>query len=167
MTGWAAAGLVAVAACVSVAGCGSGAAKPVAARPAPPASASASPTGKPPVDGPSAPATAQPATAQPAAAASGAASAPCQDALTAEQVLEASQGKDKGNPGALDQDFTTFANRLAADAQKEANPSAAQAMTNLSNDYTDLVESQTGTAQLPDMTTLQNDGTAFDQACGG
>jgi hypothetical protein len=85
----------------------------------------------------------------------------------AEQVLETSQGKDKGNPGALDQDFTTFANRLAADAQKEANPTAAQAMTNLSNDYTDLVESQTGAAQLPDMTTLQNDGTAFDQACRG
>jgi hypothetical protein len=48
-----------------------------------------------------------------------------------------------------------------------SRPTAAQAMTNLSNDYTDLVESQTGAAELPDMTTVQADGAAFDRACGG
>ena len=79
--------------------------------------------------------------------------------------MQSSQGKDKNNQTALDQDFTSFANRLSADAQQEARPTAAQAMTNLANDYTDLVESQTGGAQLPDMTTVENDGAAFDSAC--
>jgi hypothetical protein len=38
-------------------------------------------------------------------------------------------------------------------------------MTPLPNDYTTLVESQSGAAQLPDMSTVQSDGTAFDKAC--
>ena len=38
-------------------------------------------------------------------------------------------------------------------------------MTALANDYTALVESQSGAAQLPDMSTVQNDGAAFDKAC--
>jgi hypothetical protein len=152
-----------VAACASVAACGS-AVQPVAAAHAAATSASASPTGKLPVDGPSAAGTATP---QPSATASGAVDAACKDALQAEQVLQASQGKDNGNRSALDNDFTTFANRLAADAQKEPNSTAAQAMTSLSNDYTDLVGSQTGAAQLPDVATVQADGVAFDHACAG
>jgi hypothetical protein len=152
---------------VSVAACGSGAATPVAAEhTATPASAS--PTGKRPVDGPSVPASAAPnATATPAATRTGsaAASAPCRDAVQAEQALQASQARDQSNRSALDQDFTAFANRLAADAQKETDPATAEAMTNLSTDYTDLVESQTGGAELPAMTTVQDDGTAFEQAC--
>jgi hypothetical protein len=89
----------------------------------------------------------------------------CADALKAERTLQASQSRDKNNEAALDQDFTNFANRLSADAQREVRPAAAQAMTNLANDYNDLVESQSGGAQLPDMTTVENDGTAFDRAC--
>ena len=152
-------GLMVVAVCACMAACGSGAAQ----QGAPATPASASPTGKLPVDGPSAAGPATPRTATAGAAADAA----CRDALQAEQALQASQGKDESNRGALDQDFTTFANRLAADAQKETNPTAAQAMTSLSNDYTDLVESQTGGAQLPGMTTVQDDGAAFDQACEG
>jgi hypothetical protein len=163
----AAAGFVVLAACATVAACGSGAATPVAAEHAA-TSASASPTAKRPVDGPSVAASATPsaaATGTAAAAASAGASAPCRDAVLAEQVLQASQAKDQSNRSALDRDFTAFANRLAADAQKETDPATAQAMTNLSNDYTDLVESQTGGAQLPAMTTVQADGTAFERAC--
>jgi hypothetical protein len=167
ITGRVAAGLVVLAACASVAACGSGAATPVAAEHAA-TSASASPTAKRPVDGPSVPAPAAPsatATGTGAAAAGAAASAPCRDAVQAEQSLQVSQAKDQSNRSALDQDFTAFANRLAADAQKETDPAAAQAMTNLSNDYTDLVESQTGGAELPAMTTVQADGTAFERDC--
>ena len=167
----AAAGLVVLAACVSVAACGSGAATPVAAEHAA-TPASASPTGKRPVDGPSVPASATPtgtatatATGTATGAGSAAASAPCRDAVQAEQSLQASQAKDQSNRSALDQDFTAFANRLTADAQKETDPATAEAMNNLSNDYTDLVESQTGGAELPAMTTVQADGTAFERDC--
>jgi hypothetical protein len=168
ITGRVAAGLVVLAACASVVACGSGAATPVAAEHAASASASASPTGKRPVDGPSVPASAAPsatATATATGTGAAAASAPCRDAVQAEQSLQVSQAKDQSNRSALDQDFTAFANRLAADAQQETDPAAAQAMTNLSNDYTDLVESQTGGAQLPAMTTVQADGTAFERDC--
>jgi hypothetical protein len=89
----------------------------------------------------------------------------CTDARSAERALQASQGKDKNNQAALDRDFTSFANRLSADAQRATSPAAAQAMANLANDYNDLVQSQTGGAQLPDMTTVENDGAAFDRAC--
>jgi hypothetical protein len=164
----AAPGLVVLAACASVVACGSGAATPVAAGHAASASASASPTGNRPVDGPSVPASVTPsatAAGSATAAAGAAAGAPCRDAVQAEQALQTSQAKDQSNRSALDQDFTAFANRLAADAQKETDPAAAQAMTNLSNDYTDLVESQTGGAELPAMTTVQADGTAFERDC--
>jgi hypothetical protein len=89
----------------------------------------------------------------------------CADALKAEQILQAGQGKDQGDESALDQDFTNFANALSAAAQKETNPARAKAMTALANDYNALVESQSGAAQLPDMSTVENDGTAFSKAC--
>jgi hypothetical protein len=38
-------------------------------------------------------------------------------------------------------------------------------MTALATDYTDLVESQSGAAQRPDMNTVEVDGTAFEKAC--
>src|ERR1700728_1964898 len=111
ITGRVAGGPVVLAACASVVACGSGAATPVAAEHAASASASASPTGKRPVDGPSVPASAAPsATATGTGAA--AASAPCRDAVQAEQSLQVSQAKDQSNRSALDQDFTAFANRL-------------------------------------------------------
>jgi len=89
----------------------------------------------------------------------------CVAALKAEQTLQARQGKDQNNESALDKDFTNFANALSAAAQEEKHPATAKAMTALANDYTDLVESQSGAAQLPDMSTVQNDGAAFDKAC--
>lgn len=89
----------------------------------------------------------------------------CAAALMAEQALRARQGKDQGNESVLDQDFTSFSNALYAAAQQEAHPAVAKAMTALANDYTDLVQSQSGAAQLPDMSTVENDGTAFDKAC--
>jgi hypothetical protein len=91
----------------------------------------------------------------------------CVAALKAEQTLRTRQGKDQDNESALDQDFTNFASALSAAAQQEKRPSTAKAMTALANDYTDLVESQSGVANLPDMNTVQNDGTAFDKACSG
>lgn len=119
-------------------------------------------------------ASASPATAS--ATASGArASAPvngpfgpdaaCVAALRAEQTLQGRQLKDENSPPALEQDFTNFASALSADAQHEKRPAAAKAMAALSSDYTALVESQSGGAQLPDVSTVQNDGTAFDKAC--
>jgi hypothetical protein len=89
----------------------------------------------------------------------------CAAALKAEQILRARQDKDQDNESALDQDFTNFANALSAAAQHETNPAAAKAMTALASDYNDLVESQSGAAELPDMTTVQNDGATFDKAC--
>ena len=111
----------------------------------------------------------------PAAATVGRASAPvfgppgpdpaCAAALKAEQILRARQAKDQGNESALDQDFTSFANALGAAAQQETHPAAAKAMTALASDYNDLVASQSGAADLPDMNTVENDGAAFDKAC--
>jgi hypothetical protein len=89
----------------------------------------------------------------------------CAAALKAEQTLQARQGKDQDNESALDQDFTNFANALSAAAQHETHPATAKAMTALANDYNAMVESQSGAEQLPDMNTVQNDGTAFDKAC--
>ena len=89
----------------------------------------------------------------------------CVAALRAEQTLQGRQGKDQDNESALDQDFTNFANALNAAAQQESHPATAKAMTTLADDYTDLVQSQTGAAQLPDMSTVQSDGAAFDKAC--
>jgi hypothetical protein len=89
----------------------------------------------------------------------------CVAALKAEQTLGTRQDKDQDNESALDQDFTNFANALSAAAQQETHPATAKTMTALATDYTDLVESQSGAAQLPDMTTVEADGTAFEKAC--
>jgi hypothetical protein len=89
----------------------------------------------------------------------------CVAAKKAEQTLQSRQGKDQDNESALDQDFTNFANALSDAAQREKHPATAQAMTALANDYNDLVESQSGAAQLPDMSQVQQDGAAFDKAC--
>lgn len=91
--------------------------------------------------------------------------AACGTALKAEQTLRKRQGKDQQSESAIDQDFMNFANALTAAAQREKRPATAQAMTALASDYTDLVESQSGAAQLPSISTLQNAGTAFDKAC--
>jgi hypothetical protein len=91
--------------------------------------------------------------------------AACAAAEQAEQTLQSRQGKDQNNETALDQDFTNFANALSAAAQEEKHPTVAQAMTSLANDYNALVESQSGGAQLPDMSQVQSDGEAFDKAC--
>jgi hypothetical protein len=89
----------------------------------------------------------------------------CAAALKAEQTLRTRQGKDQSDESALDQDFMNFAGTLSASAQRETHPAKAKAMSALANDYTDLVESQSGAAQLPDMSTVQSDGAAFDKAC--
>jgi hypothetical protein len=89
----------------------------------------------------------------------------CAAALKAEQILQTRQDKDQDNESALDQDFTNFANALSAAAQQETHPAAAKAMTALASDYNDLVESQSGAADLPDMNTVENDGAAFNKAC--
>jgi hypothetical protein len=91
--------------------------------------------------------------------------AACADAVRAERALRVSQDKDRSDPSALGADFTAFASRLGADAQKETDPAAARAMTRLANDYTSLVESGTGGAELPAMSTVEHDGTAFGRAC--
>jgi TetR/AcrR family transcriptional regulator, transcriptional repressor for nem operon len=131
---------------IGVGGCASAAAGPASPGHAAPATSAAARTSAP-VVGPVGP--------DPA----------CVAALKAEQTLQTRQGKDQSNESALDQDFTNFANALSAAAQQEKRPATASAMTALSNDYTDLVASQSGAAQLPDMNTVQNDGTAFDKAC--
>ena len=89
----------------------------------------------------------------------------CVAALKAEQTLQARQDKDQANETALDRDFTNFANALSAAAQHETHPATAKAITALANDYNALVQSQSGAEQLPDMNTVENDGTAFDKAC--
>lgn len=89
----------------------------------------------------------------------------CAAALKAEQTLRARQGKDQGSESAIDRDFTNFANALNAAAQQETHPATAKAMTALANDYTALVQSQSGAVPLPDMSTVQSDGAAFDKAC--
>jgi hypothetical protein len=89
----------------------------------------------------------------------------CATALKAEQTLRTRQGRDQASQSALDRDFTNFANALSTAAQQERHPATATAMTALASDYTALVESQSGAAELPDMSTVENDGTAFDKAC--
>ena len=89
----------------------------------------------------------------------------CAAAENAEQTLQSRQGKDQNDESALDQDFMNFAAALSAAAQSEKRPAAARAMTALANDYTALVESQSGAAQLPSVSQIQKDGAAFDKAC--
>jgi hypothetical protein len=89
----------------------------------------------------------------------------CVAARKAEQTMATRQSKDQDNQTALDQDFMNFANALSAAAQQETHTATAKAMTALATDYTDLVESQSGEAQLPDMSTVEADGTAFGKAC--
>ena len=132
----------AVAGCAAAGGGTPAAATPAAATP-PPATTRATT----PVDGPPA--------LDPA----------CAAAQNAEQTLQSRQGRDRGNESALDQDFMNFAAALSAAAQREKRPAAARAMTALANDYTALVESQSGAAQLPGPSQVQQDGAAFDKAC--
>jgi hypothetical protein len=124
------------------------------------AAATATPAATPATTRPAATGTAAPVYGPPSR------DAACTAADKAEQTLEARQGKDQNNESALDQDFTNFANALSAAAQQEKHASTAQAMTTLANDYNVLVESQSGAAQLPDMSQVQSDGAAFDKACG-
>ena len=114
-----------------------------------------------------APAANRPAATRAAAPAYGPAApdAACVAAKDAEQTLQSRQGKDQGSESALDQDLTNFASALRDAAQREKRPATAQAMTALAGDYTALVESQSGAAQLPAMSQVQNDGAAFDKAC--
>jgi len=115
------------------------------------------------------------ASARPAASAAAQTSAPfygpsapdpaCVAARKAAQVMQARQGKDQSSQSAIDQDFTDFASALNAAAQHEARPAVAKVMTALANDYTALVDSQTGAVPLPSMSTVQSDGAAFDKAC--
>jgi hypothetical protein len=79
--------------------------------------------------------------------------------------MQARQGKDQNSQSAIDKDFTDFASALNAAAQHETHPAVAKVMTALADDYTALVESQSGAVPLPSMATVQNDGTAFDKAC--
>ena len=89
----------------------------------------------------------------------------CAAARKAEQTLQARQGKDQSSESAIDQDFTNFAQALNTAARQEKHPAVANAMTALADDYTALVESQSGAAPLPSMSAMQNDGAAFDKAC--
>jgi hypothetical protein len=90
----------------------------------------------------------------------------CVAARKAAQVLQARQGKDQqSSQSAIDKDFTDFASALNAAAQHETRPAVAKVMTALADDYTALVESQSGAVPLPSMSTVQNDGAAFNKAC--
>ena len=91
--------------------------------------------------------------------------AACLAARTAEQTLQARQGRDQGSQSAIDRDFTNFASALNAAARQATDPATARAMTALADDYTALVASQSGAAQLPSVATMQSDGTAFEAAC--
>jgi hypothetical protein len=122
-------------------------------------------------------ATTRPATTRPAATPSAgtpsaapvygppAADPACIAAEKAGRTLQSRQGRDQNNESALDKDFTNFAAALSAAAQSEKRPAAARAMTALASDYTALVESQSGAAQLPGMSQVQKDGASFDKAC--
>jgi hypothetical protein len=129
----------------AVAGCATAGAPAGVTRPA--ATRAAATPAAAPIDGPAAP--------DPA----------CVAAENAEQTLQSRQGKDQNDESALDQDFMNFAAALSAAAQSEKRPAAARAMTALANDYTALVESQSGAAQLPSVSQIQKDGAAFDKAC--
>jgi hypothetical protein len=150
-----AAGSAVVGCAAATAGPPAAAARPAAARPAAARPAAARP------------AAARPAAARPAAPVAGpdVPDPACAAAENAEQTLQSRQGQDQNNESALDQDFMNFAAALSAAAQSEKRPAAAQAMTALANDYTALVESQSGAAQLPAMSQVQKDGAAFDKAC--
>lgn len=89
----------------------------------------------------------------------------CVPAKKAEHTLQARQGKDQYSESALDKDFTNFAAALSSAAGHAKSEATVKAMENLANDYTDLVESQSGAAQLPDMSQVEKDGVAFDKAC--
>lgn len=134
---------------LAVGGCGAATATGGAApaRPASPAATSAAAQTSAPFYGPPAP--------DPA----------CAAARKAAQVMQARQGKDQNSQSALDQDFTNFASALNAAAQQEAHPAVAKVMTALADDYTALVQSQSGAVPLPSMSTVQSDGAAFDKAC--
>jgi hypothetical protein len=89
----------------------------------------------------------------------------CAAAVKARQTLQARQGKDQNSQSAIDKDFTNFASALTAAAQHATHPAVAKAMTALADDYTALVQSQSGAAQLPSVATMQSDGAAFVKAC--
>ena len=89
----------------------------------------------------------------------------CVAARKAQQTLQLRQGKDQNSQSALNKDFTNFASALSAAAQHATHPAVAKVMTALADDYTALVESQSGAVPLPSMATVQNDGAAFNQAC--
>jgi hypothetical protein len=91
--------------------------------------------------------------------------AACFAARKAEQTLQARQGKDQDSRAAIDRDFTNFASALNAAARQTTHPAVAKAMTALADDYTALVASQSGAAQLPSVAAMQGDGAAFDKAC--
>ena len=86
----------------------------------------------------------------------------CVAAEQAEQTLQSRQDQDQNDESALDQDFMNFAASLSAAVQTEKRPATAQAITALASDYTAIVESQSGAAQLPAMSQVQKDGAAFD-----
>lgn len=89
----------------------------------------------------------------------------CVPAKRAERTLEARQGKDQSNESALDKDFTNYAAALSSAAAHAKRAATARAMNDLANDYSALVESQSGAAQLPNLSQVQKDGAAFDKAC--
>jgi hypothetical protein len=138
-----------LAAGLAVGGCGAATATSGAAsaRPASSAAASAAAQTSAPFNGPPAP--------DPA----------CVAARKAAQVMQVRQGKDQSSQSALVKDFTDFASALNAAARQETHPAVAKVMTALADDYTALVESQSGAVPLPSVSTVQNDGAAFDKAC--
>lgn len=89
----------------------------------------------------------------------------CVPAKRAERTLQSRQGKDQSNESALDKDFTNYAAALSSAAAHAKLAATAQAMNDLADDYTALVESQSGAAQLPNLSQVQKDGAAFDKAC--
>jgi hypothetical protein len=89
----------------------------------------------------------------------------CVPAKQAERTLQSRQGKDQYNESTLDKDFTSFATALSSAAAHAKSAATAQAMNDLADDYTALVESQSGGAQLPKVSQVQKDGAAFDKAC--
>jgi hypothetical protein len=91
--------------------------------------------------------------------------AACAAARKAERTLQARQGKDQASQSAINRDFTNFASALNTAAVHATHPATARAMTALADDYTALVASQSGAAQLPSVATMQRDGDAFDRAC--
>lgn len=89
----------------------------------------------------------------------------CAAAKRAELTLESRQGTDQYKQSALDKDFTNYATALSDAAQHAKSPAVATAMNALADDYNALVQSQSGGAQLPDVSKVQKDGAAFDKAC--